>query len=220
MIIILSQQQRQITAAALGEHKTLAQGVAANSKRLHIDDKPALGSIGANDYLAGILANIPSGQSGEVEVDVPLAVIHAWRSMLSLWAKAVNRRSDQLELLTVTANRKMQDTAANALLAQLQDRLDLPQLALEALVTQDNEKANKADVKEAAASDREFAEATDHAPHRGRGAKAGGKTQPVVSRGVSGKDASAGEREDDRDPWDQGAPAVDKAKVKGIAVMK
>lgn len=195
MRITLTPAARRITIAALAAHKALAQNAAAISKRLHVDESPLLTTIGANDYLKSILADIPTGENTVRTLEVPDLVVKTWRSVLSVWQKGVTLRSEQLTLLEVRPDRTAPEAEANKLLDQLNEKLGEPRLGLEALTVESYTKPNKADVKEAAVDAGLVPPVVIKAPET--------PLKPDVEA-RSGKDAAAGEKDDDG--WDEGPP--------------
>lgn len=197
LTIITSRLQRDLTVFGLELQHKLATDTSGNLKRLDQSDKGAQDLLGVNAFLSEAIAAV-TAEEEEAEIGVNASAARVWQNALVLVVRHWTRLDRANTKAQLVSNRGERSAALQELVDQIHKVLDMPLVSLESLA-EDDVPADAQHVTDPGEDAQIEIDSTV-------GATAG-KAPPKKGRGAK-KD----------EPWDTGAPKIDKTKVRALAL--
>lgn len=194
LTILVSKAMLHVSEQALTETKKEAEGCMATCRRLEISEKSAGDLVGSLEFVSAAIAKLTPGKGGEIKVEIPDTAVQAWRIAIGTWTRVQSKRDKGMVAKGLTTDFAKQSRAAQELINQLHDQLELDPVSIESFIPKK---------EEAGDDDGEEREALPDLGLNGEGSPADSRSRRGPKPAVSGKDRAAGEKDDD---WDEGQP--------------
>lgn len=141
--VLVSKLGRHVTDSALTECVREAENAAATLTRLEISDKLPQALIGGLNHVEASLTKLTPDKNGDVKVEVPQASVDAWRIALGTWMRVQSKRDKGVTAKGMTTDFPKQRKAAQELLDQLHEQLQLEPVDLDTFVKKEEPDADE-----------------------------------------------------------------------------